>query len=145
MIRSIRETDAAGWLRLRRALWPDGGDDHPAEVRRFFEGTLRDPYEIVVAERDGELVGFAEVSTRTFAEGCATGEVGYLEGWYVVPGERRRGIGRALVAAAEDWARARGCTEFGSDTALDNEAGQAAHRALGFEQVGRAVCYRKAL
>ncbi len=69
----------------------------------------------------------------------------YLEGWYVEPSERRRGVGRALVAGAEQWGRSQGCTEFGSDAELENEASAAAHHALGFEEVERIRCFRKSL
>ena len=35
------------------------------------------------------------------ADGCTTHPVGYVEGWYVDPDVRRKGVGKALVAAAE--------------------------------------------
>ncbi|MGH8639285.1 MAG: GNAT family N-acetyltransferase, partial [Burkholderiales bacterium] len=79
------------------------------------------------------------------AEDCVTDRVAYLEGWYVEPHARRLGIGRALVAAAEDWARAQECTEFGSDAVLENEASAAAHRALGFVETVQIRCFRKFL
>jgi aminoglycoside 6'-N-acetyltransferase I len=78
-------------------------------------------------------------------DSCSTDCVGYLEGWYVIPEARRRGIGRALVAAAEDWARGQGCREFASDAEVNNEASQRAHLALGFTETGRAVNFRKDL
>lgn len=59
-------------------------------------------------------------------------QVAYVEGWFVVPEIRRRGLGRALVSAAEEWGRVQGCTEFASDTLPDNRASAAAHLALGF-------------
>jgi aminoglycoside 6'-N-acetyltransferase I len=71
--------------------------------------------------------------------------VGYLEGWYVRPEFRGRGVGRQLVEAAEDWARARGCTEMGSDTDLGNTQSEAAHRRLGFEIAARVTAFRKHL
>ena len=69
----------------------------------------------------------------------------YLEGWYVEPGSRRQGVGRALVAAAEQWAIEQECTEFGSDALLDNLTSAAAHRALGFEETVQLRCFRKAI
>ena len=57
----------------------------------------------------------------------------------------RKGVGRALIEAAEAWGRGQGCSEFGSDAAIDNETSIAAHRALGFAEVSRAVCFRKPL
>ncbi|PYO48007.1 MAG: AAC(6')-I family aminoglycoside N-acetyltransferase, partial [Gemmatimonadetes bacterium] len=90
-------------------------------------------------------LGFAELSIRNYAEECVTDRVGYLEGWYVAPEARRRGIGRALVAAAEEWARQSGCIEFGSDALIDNQVSAAAHRALGFVETVQIRCFRKDL
>ncbi|WP_245606073.1 GNAT family N-acetyltransferase [Thermus amyloliquefaciens] len=91
-------------------------------------GLLQDPRQAAfVAEVEGRLVGFVEVSLRPYAEGCATRPVGYLEGWYVAPEWRWQGIGRALVEAAEAWARARGCQEMASDAELGNLLGQEVH------------------
>ena len=101
--------------------------------------------ERLVAEAAGGVVGFVELSVRGYAAGCDSDRVGYLEGWYVTPAWRRRGIGRALLQGGEQWAREQGCREFGSDTLLDNAASQAAHRALGFTEAERVVCYRKPL
>jgi aminoglycoside 6'-N-acetyltransferase I len=71
--------------------------------------------------------------------------VGYIEGWWVDPDLRRRGVGASLIAAAEDWARSLGVTEMASDSELGNEEGQAAHHALGYQEVERTVCFRKQL
>jgi aminoglycoside 6'-N-acetyltransferase I len=38
-----------------------------------------------------------------------------------------------------------GYTEIASDAELDNAAGIAAHRALGYEEVERIVCFRRSL
>jgi len=62
----------------------------------------------------------------------------------VAAGVRRKGVGAMLVRAAEDWARHQGCSEFGSDTEIDNAA-SIAHKALGFEETERLVCFRKTL
>ena len=91
------------------------------------------------------LVGFAELSLRPYAEDCRTSPVAFLEGWYVAPSMRRRGVGRALVRAAEEWGRAQGCREFGSDTQFDNSASIAAHLALGFDDAGALRSFRKDL
>jgi aminoglycoside 6'-N-acetyltransferase I len=71
--------------------------------------------------------------------------VAYLEGWYVDPDCRRQGLGGRLVAAAEPWAKARGCREFASDTHVENLVSRAAHRALGFEEGQAVVHFRRAI
>jgi tRNA (cmo5U34)-methyltransferase len=63
----------------------------------------------------------------------------------VDPACRSRGIGAALLEAAEAWSRGLGVTELASDSDLANALGEHAHRALGFEEVGRVVQFRKPL
>lgn len=145
MIRPAIPADAEGWGALRTALWPEGSaEDHAVDIARYF-WSGDDDVACLMADGPHGLVGFAELSVRTYAEGCVTDRIGYLEGWYVTPAWQRRGIGRALVAAGEAWARGRGCREFASDTTLDNATSQAAHGALGFREVERVVCYCKVL
>ena len=71
--------------------------------------------------------------------------MGFVEGVYVAPGWRRRGVARALFEAIGDWARARGCRELASDALLDNVASQQAHRALGFRETERVVYFVRRL
>ena len=144
-IRPVTPSDADAWLNMRSDLWPGDRGEHRDAIDRFFAGDRREPAEVLLAIHDGLVVGIAELSIRNIVDGCATGRVGYLEGWYVAPNARRRGIGGALIAAAEQWALGQGCTEFGSDSAADNAVSVAAHRALGFEETGRAVMFRKDL
>ena len=146
-VRPVTPFDAGAWLRMRCALWPEGSEsEHRAEVERFFAGTLREPLATLLAVNPaGDAVGFAELSIRTYAEDCLTDHVAYLEGWYVVPDARRQGVGKALVRAAEDWARTQGCTEFASDALIDNHVSAAAHRALGFQETVQIRCFRKVI
>jgi len=132
---------------MRRALWPeDEGDSHAREIDKFFAGGLNMPLEVLLAfDEKRNAVGFAELSIRPYAEDCETDRVAYLEGWYVEPHARRQGVGRALVVAAERWAKAQGCTEFGSDALIDNHASAAAHRAVGFTETVQIRCFRKTL
>jgi aminoglycoside 6'-N-acetyltransferase I len=145
-VRPVTGDDASAWLRMRHALWPDESNDHAREIERFFAGALREPLAVVLAvDDDDRAIGFAELNIRPYAEDCDTDRVAYLEGWYVEPAARRLGVGRALIAAAEDWGRAQGCTEFASDALLDNHVSAAAHRALGFEETVQLRCFKKLL
>jgi aminoglycoside 6'-N-acetyltransferase I len=150
-IHPVHADDAAEWLRMRMALWPESNADTEArEIAHF----LADPplpvlptlhAAFVCSRPDGGLCGFVEVSIRPYADGCETTDVGYLEAWYVDSDFRGRGIGRALVMAAEAWARTRGCREMASDAELTNIVSQAAHQRLGYVETGRVVQYCKAL
>lgn len=144
-VRPVTRADASSWLAMRQALWPDEQDDHTGEIEAFFAGRLRMPIQVLLAVQGAAVVGFVELSIRAYAEGCRTDRVAFLEGWYVVPEARRKGVGRALVAASENWGRAQGCTEFGSDAVYGNTTSQVAHKALGFEEVVQIRCFRKDL
>lgn len=143
-IRVVEPGDRAEWIRMRMLLWPTSSEN---EIDHFFVGQRSvDAREVLVADRaDGRLGGFVEIGVRPYAEGCETSPVGYVEGWWVDPDLRRAGIGRTLIAAAEDWCRGQGLTEMGSDVELGNTVSVEAHAALGYAEVGRIVCFRKAL
>ena len=143
-IRRIAAADRTGWLRMRDALWPSAFDGHDRETRAFFEADAA-PFVVFVAESDGRLVGFLELDFRKYAEGCKSSPVPFIEGWYVDAAFRGRGIGRALVKAAEAHAREAGQHEIASDAELTNVDSIAAHRALGFEEIERIVCFRRSL
>jgi aminoglycoside 6'-N-acetyltransferase I len=146
LVRRIQQSDAADWERMRQTLWPSPVGEHAGEIERFFNGDRRDPAEVLIAsEGSGRAIGFAELSIRPYAEGCYSGRVAYLEGWFVDAASRGKGVGAALVKAAEEWARAQDCTELASDTEIDNAASASAHRSLGFEEVDRIMCFRKSL
>ena len=146
-VRPAAPSDAVSWLRMRDALWPHHeAGSHAGEVDQYFAGKLRMPLEVLLAfDETATAVGFAELSIRSYAEECDTDRVAYLEGWYVDQGFRRQGVGRALVAAADDWGIEQGCTEFGSDAVLEDELNAAANHALGFEETVRLRCFKKVL
>lgn len=144
IIREIRHGDRDEWLRMRDALWPDALADHDDETRRFFEERQDAPV-VFVADADGALIGFLELDFRTYAPGCQSSPVPFIEGWYVDPAHRGRGIGRSLIAAAEECARRAGYDEIASDAEVENSDGAAAHRAVGFEEIERVICFRRSL
>ena len=144
-VRPARPADTEAWERLRQELWPSGPDEHAGEIAAFFAAASPDPAAVLLAVEDGRVVGFAEASIRSHAEGCRPGRIAYLEGWYVAREARRRGIGTALLRAVEAWGRAQHCAELASDTEIENQLGQTAHRALGFAEVDRVICFRKDL
>jgi aminoglycoside 6'-N-acetyltransferase I len=142
IVRPLSEGDRAEWLRMRVALWPESASDPPEYLRDYAEA--RNDHAVLVAERaGGGLCGFVELSLHEYAGGCDTSPVGYLEGWWVDADVRRAGVGRALVAAAEEWARAHGCVEMASDTEVENVDSQRAHAALGYRETERLVMFAR--
>ena len=141
-IREIVEGDRLDWVRLRNALWPGSLADHEAETRAYFEEHRSAPV-VFVAEAGGRPVGFLELDYRKYAPGCTSSPVPFIEGWFVEPALQGRGIGRALVEAAEAHARAQGHREMASDADVENSDGIAAHLACGYQEVERVVCFRR--
>ena len=87
----------------------------------------------LVAERDGNVVGYAKAGTwRERAAYGWTTEVGL----YVADRERGRGLGRALYAALLDELTRRGFRSAVAGIALPNDASRELHRAFGFTPVG---------
>jgi aminoglycoside 6'-N-acetyltransferase I len=107
-IRTATPADAGVWLRLRRALWPDGSEpEHRHDIEESFAGRAPEQAVLFAEDGAGQVLGFVELSIRPCAEGCRTNRVAYLEGWFVIPEARGRGVGRTLLRAAEDWGRSR--------------------------------------
>jgi aminoglycoside 6'-N-acetyltransferase I len=138
--------DQPGWLEMRLALWPDATAD---EHRGYMAISLAQPerfLQLMMYDEQQQPIGFIEGSIRgDYVNGTETSPAGFVEGVYVAPAWRRKGIARQLFAAIGDWARARGCRELASDALLENEASQRAHRALGFQETERVVYFSRKL
>lgn len=144
IIRPAEQTDRPEHLRMRVALW--GDDNTPELLDAEIDEIIEAGHAVLLAEiGGGEVIGFAEVSIRWFVESCDTRNVGYLGGWWVDATYRSKGVGAALVTAAENWARERGALEFASGCELDNTDSEQAHKALGFEETHRTIHFRKPL
>lgn len=149
-VRRALPPDLRALAPLLAALWPESpAEEHARELQLILAGKAPGnlPLVIFVAEDSkGSLVGFLECGLRSHAESCNPSRpVGYVEGWYVAEEHRQRGIGKSLLAAAEEWGRGQGCLEMASDAAMDNDLSQKVHQRLGFEVVERSIHFRKGL
>jgi len=124
-IRAARLSDLDQLATLCEALWPESpAEEHAQELGLILGGksalVLTMPHLIFVAEAiDGTLAGFLEVDLRSHADGCNPSRpVGYIEGWYVSENHRQCGVGKKLLAKAEDWARSHKCAEMASDALI---------------------------
>lgn len=134
-VRLMVDSDSDQVRELRLLLWPDDDDDDVGADETVW----------VWVEPNEAVGGFVTASIRPWADGCESSPVPYVEGWFVREHLRRRGVGRALVAAVEEWARAQGFTELGSDALLENVVSIEAHQRLGFDATSRLQCFSKQL
>lgn len=82
----------------------------------------------LVAERDGQAVGYA---------GCQTVlDEGYITNVAVSPGARRQGVGRALIAALAAQARAQGLAFVTLEVRASNAPAIALYEGAGFVRAG---------
>jgi len=98
-----------------------------ASVERIMSG---DDGEYLLGMVDGEPVGVCQLRFRwsvwKSAEDC------WLEDLFVREESRRSGLGRALVEAAVERARERGCKRIELDVNEDNAPARALYEACGF-------------
>ena len=144
MIVKAEEKDASMVAALAAALWPH---HRAGELEPEFHPLLSDPEAAVFLMYEEDCaVGFAQCHLRhDYVEGTDSSPVGYLEGIYVIPSCRHRGISGVLLAACERWAVKMGCTEFASDCELDNLESLAFHKSAGFTEANRIICFTKKL
>ena len=97
-------------------------------VREIMEG--RDGEYLLAANAEGEPMGVAQLRFRWSV--WKTAYDCWLEDLFVREAARRGGFGRALVLAAVDRARSRGCRRIELDVNEDNAAALALYQACGF-------------
>lgn len=141
-IREATATDIERWGAMRATLFEMVDDGFlEQEMLRF----LDDDHQAAYIAFDGDrAIGFVELSLRNFVDGCLTSPVGYIEGLYVEREARGRGAGRGLVERGLEWCRRRGCTEFATDSLLEDTDAQSFHKRMGFAETYRIVQFKLA-
>ena len=109
-------------------------DDGPEGIAQFL---ARNPDTCFVAEEDSELLGTVLCGHD--------GRRAYVYHLTVAPQARKRGLGRALVAAAEDALRAIGIHKTALVVFADNAGGNAFWQALGYEARADLIYRNKSL
>jgi 8-oxo-dGTP diphosphatase len=103
-----------------------GAEELHRAAQRFRESLSMD---VLVAEADGQVVGFLALSFIPVLSGLRA----LVDDLAVDPAYRRQGIGAALVEAAIRRADRRGATHLLVDTSRGDVAARAFYRACGFE------------
>jgi GNAT superfamily N-acetyltransferase len=132
---AVRGVLAAAYRQFDAVLPPAAFEGYLADLLDL--GARSDASRLLVAEQAGRIVG-----TVTFFEDARDeGAFGWPAGWSglralgVDPSARRRGIGRLLMEACRDRARAAGATVLCLHTAAFMTAAVVLYEAMGFRRV----------
>jgi aminoglycoside 6'-N-acetyltransferase I len=123
-------------------LWPDN---------EFYD--LKKEFSVLIYSSKNKLflykinevpTAFIHVSIRSdYVEGSKSSPTGFVEGIYVSPHLRRRGISKKLLKEGEAWLKSKGCTQIGSDIEQDNETSYHFHTQIGFKEANRLIAFIK--
>ena len=138
-VRAARPEDEDALTRLDAAAWtPASGFPSVAERVNdpFFTFFTNDspPESHLVAELDGRLAGYIRVKPATTLRENA--HVLGIVGLAVGPGDRRQGVGSALLAAAERHARVRGARKLSLRVLGTNATAMRLYEQHGFQREG---------
>ena len=144
MIRQANHEDSFMVAQLAAQLWTSQTTE---KFKEEFDVLLdRSDAAVFLCLAEDKPVGFAQCQLRyDYVEGTETSPVGYLEGVFVEEEYRNQGYAAKLLAACEQWAKDKGCTEFASDCELENTQSFAFHLRCGFQEANRIICFTKKL
>jgi RimJ/RimL family protein N-acetyltransferase len=128
-------SEEEGWL-LADSSWRSVGEE-----RRYIRTVLRHPdAALFVAEHGGEIVGRLSITRDPHPSSAHVADLGLM----VAASHRRRGVGSALMAAAESWARSARISKLELHVFPHNQAAIALYEKLGYRREGlRRAHYRR--
>ena len=149
LVRRATPADAAAMVALAREVggeperWLITASDWrgAADERRYLRAIRRSPNAAVfVAEAEEGIVGRLSLGRDPHPASVHVADLGLM----VARSHRRRGIGRALLEQAVDWARASGVSKLELHVFPHNEPALALYESFGFEREGfRRRHYRR--
>lgn len=149
VIRHAEPHDADALVALARAVgaeregWliTDGGWRSSVDERRYVRAIRRSPHgAVLVAESEGRIVGRLSIARDPHPASIHVADVGLM----VARDQRRRGVGRALMEAAESWARANDVLKLELHVFPHNRAAISLYEKLGYREEGlRRKQYRR--
>jgi len=133
LLARLRPDQQELYLPMRCDLWPDVDNSHAAEVAELVASNRPD-YRCYLAEDpcSGEVFGLVELGLYRDRPPYGSGTTAFVDGLYVRPELRGRGLGEALLRAAIDELRCWHCDHIGSDTWAWHTQSRRLHQRCGF-------------
>jgi GNAT superfamily N-acetyltransferase len=117
---------------------PDGAYDAWLQSIRPFLGRFAN---IVVAERNGEIIAFVAGRIRTLPPYFGASTIGAISEVFVSDSHRSGGIGRRLLAFALEWFKNQQITRIELQVVADNPDGIRFYRQLGWHEELRQMVW----
>lgn len=114
------------------ASWRDPAKVHEAVngwINTALDNSQTDGHALMVATHNGGVIGFISIALQHH---YIAGRDAYIGELAVDETIESRGVGRALLAAATDWARAQGCERLTLQTGAANARARGFYEKLGF-------------
>jgi GNAT superfamily N-acetyltransferase len=132
VVRPVKVADSEAVAKLVSEL---GYETDATQMRGRLSEILADTsYATFVAEHEGAVVGTVGVRIGSYYE--RSGMYGQLLVLSVSEGIRGRGVGRALVDTAEEWARERGASAMVVHSGQQREEAHAFYEGVGYSRTG---------
>lgn len=127
-------------IALEYALWPDNTVE--ALTKETLQLMKKESYYGAII--DEVLIGFIQLSVRhDYVNGTDSSPVGFIEGIYVLPNHRKKGVAKQLVEYVSNVLRKKNITEIASDALLENTLSHEFHKSVGFVETERVVYFHK--
>ena len=140
-LRPLRPSDVSGLVDLCAQLgWPATAPELEARFERLQKAPGQAVF-VAVGETE-QPVGWLHVQERPALHLPHTAEVAAL---VVDAAHRGTGCGRALMAEAEQWARARGCQVLMLRSRSDRDGAHRFYETLGFERASSSLKFTRTL
>jgi GNAT superfamily N-acetyltransferase len=102
----------------------------------LYHNQIVSPFEtIFIAERGGRIIGVLRCVDTPTSPVLLPERYCYVSSVYVMPGERKKGVLRGLLEAADRWCEERGLGEMRLHNSVFSSEARQAWKALGFEVV----------
>jgi len=140
-LKPIKKQDFPEWRAMRKALYLGTEAEFlDQEMEAIIKHGMCSCF--CIKNDNAETIGLVELSERNIADGCLSSPVAYLEGLYLKPEYRSKGLGREVILQVMSLCRESGFSELATDTNFDNFRARAFYKALGFEELEHCVGFR---
>jgi aminoglycoside 6'-N-acetyltransferase I len=136
------EKHISPFVEMALDLWPEDNEEILKNV--FLKILNADNHKVFLFLIEEKIAAFVYMSIRTdYVEGSDSSPTGYVEGIYVKPGFRKKGIAKRLLTAGEEWVKQKGCKQIGSDAYNTNTDSYNFHVSSGFKVAAELVAFIK--